>query len=130
MGKGGSRQFRQKGEGKRCKIRGGWGGGKPTTQIQVLGTQREKGNLKHQKNAGRGRRKRPSSFEACKINNASQKDISNTTVASSWGYNGMNQRHAFCSHGLCQQNLFTELQSYQRSSGDIIVYIKATVLGS
>lgn len=46
------------------------------------------------------------------------------TVASSWGYNGMNQRHAFCSQGLCQQKLFTELQSYKGVLGTLLFILK------
>lgn len=51
MGKRGSGQFGQKGEGKRCKIR-------KKTQIKVLGAQQKKGNLKKQKNAERGEKQK------------------------------------------------------------------------
>lgn len=46
------------------------------------------------------------------------------TVASSRGSNDMNQMHALCSHGLCQQNLFTELQSYTGVLGTLLFILK------
>lgn len=46
------------------------------------------------------------------------------TVVSSWGSNDMNQAHTFCSHGLCQQNLFTELQSYTGVLGTLLFILK------
>lgn len=46
------------------------------------------------------------------------------TVGSSWGSNDMNQTHTFCSHGLCQQNLFTELQSYTGVLGTLLFILK------
>lgn len=59
-------------------------------------------------------------FEPCVKNNISQNPIWIRTVVSSQGSNDMNQLHTFCSHGLCQQNLFTELQSYPEVLGTLL----------
>lgn len=64
------------------------------------------------------------SFEPCVTNNVSQNPIWIRTVVSSWGSNGMNQLHTFCSHSLCQQNLFTELQSYTQVLGTFLLRLK------
>jgi len=63
-------------------------------------------------------------FEPCIIKNVSQKHICIMTIASSWGSNATNQTHTFCSHGLCQQNLFMELQSYTGVLGTLLFILK------
>lgn len=46
------------------------------------------------------------------------------TVVSCRGSKDLNQTHTFCSRGLCQQNLFLELQSYTGVLGTLLFILK------
>lgn len=104
---------------------GKWGG-------QVDNQDQVQRNQEHNKTEGalytkrtwKGEEQETDFFEPCVTNNVSQNPIWIRTVVSSWGSNDMNQLHTFCSHGLCQQNLFTELQSYTELLGTLLFRLK------